>query len=114
LVFSFGDYGNKVMKAFLADLIEQFRAVAFMMPASIGGLVDYLNQLQRGSKAWSIMSFFSHMLSALFFGWLSGVMAAEAGYAEGAIAACGGFGGFLGVRLADLIIHTILRISRRK
>tara|TARA_R110000868_G_scaffold127605_2_gene335405 strand:- start:2597 stop:2905 length:309 start_codon:yes stop_codon:yes gene_type:complete len=102
------------MKSFLADLIEQFRAVAFMIPASIGGLVDYLNQLQRGSKAWSIMSLFSHMLSAVFFGWMSGIVAFEFFQSVGMVAACGGAGGFLGARLPNIILYGVLRINRRK
>jgi len=102
------------MKEMLADLVEQLRSLAYIIPAAFGGFIDYLNQVQRKSKHWSCMSFLTHMLSALFFGWMAGVIAAEAGYSASVIAASGGFGGFLGVRLADLIIYSVMKVNRRK
>lgn len=102
------------MKEMLAELVDQLRSLAYFIPAAFGGFIDFLNQVQRGAKKWDCMSFLTHMLSALFFGWLAGVFAAESGYTAGIIAASGGFGGFLGVRLADLIIYNVMKVNRRK
>ena len=73
-------------------------------PAAIGGILDYVNQLQRGSKNWNFTGFFVHLFSAIFFGWVTGMLAGGFDYDAQIIAAAGGIGGFLGVRIADLIV----------
>lgn len=78
-------------------------ALQYILPAVAGGIIDYLNQVQKGSKKWSVTSFMVHLLSAVFFGWLVGTVAASLGYDAGLVAAAGGAGGFLGIRTADLI-----------
>lgn len=78
-------------------------ALQYIIPAVIGGIIDYLNQIQKGSKKWSITSFVVHLLSAVFFGWFVGTVVASLGYDAGLVAAAGGAGGFLGIRTADLI-----------
>ncbi len=102
------------MKEMLAEVVELFRSLVYLIPAAFGGFIDFLNQVQRGAKTWNCMSFITHMLSALFLGWLARVFAAESGYTHGIIAASGGFGGFLGVRLADLVIYNLMKVNRRK
>ena len=92
---------------------ESLRDFGYLIPAAIGGLVDYLNQLQRGCKRWSVGGFVGHMLSAWFFGWLAGTIVSAFGYGPDFVAASGGMGGFLGVRLADLIIYKIFKVDRR-
>lgn len=97
-------------KNWISDFVRDF---GYLIPAAVGGLVDYLNQLQRGKKHWSLLGFIGHMASALFFGWLAGTLLFGFGYSEHLIAASGGMGGFLGVRLADLIVYKIFKVDRR-
>lgn len=92
---------------------EILRDFGYLIPAAIGGLVDYLNQLQRGCKKWSFKGFIGHMLSAWFFGWLAGTIISGFGYGSDFVAASGGMGGFLGVRLADLIVYKVFKVERR-
>ena len=81
------------------SLIDQF---LLWIPALMGGFVDYLNQIQRGEKVFSLFGFAVHLISAAFFGWATGMAAAGFEYDSNLVAVAGGFGGFLGVRLADL------------
>lgn len=97
-------------KNFISEFLRDF---GYLVPAAIGGLVDYLNQLQRGKKHWSVLGFFGHMISALFFGWLAGTLISGVNYSPNLIAASGGMGGFLGVRFADLIVYKIFKVDRR-
>lgn len=87
---------------------------AILMPALIGGLVDYLNQIQNGKRTWNLIDLSIHLLSALFFGWAAGVLAAEMQYSKDMISAAGGAGGFLGVRLADMFIYKMFGDRRHK
>lgn len=101
------------MRELFQNLLDSISNAAYILPAIAGGIVDYLNQIQRGDKNWSIIGFLVHMLSALFFGWFAGSLAAEMGYSSNIIASCGGLGGFLGVRLADLVIYRVFKIDQR-
>lgn len=101
------------MKESIIEFAESAKNFAYLIPAFIGGVVDFMNQVQRGDKRWSLFGFASHMLSAVFFGWFAGAVAFEFGYSPNMIAASGGLGGFLGVRLADLVISRFLKIDRR-
>ncbi|MCP4930329.1 MAG: hypothetical protein GY918_14870 [Gammaproteobacteria bacterium] len=94
-----------------AVITTAFEALLPFVPAFIGGLIDYFNQLHKGTKAWSIFGFLMHLSSAFFFGWLCGLTAAGAGYTEDVVYAAGGMGGFLGVRVIDLVTHLIRRGS---
>lgn len=80
-------------------------ALQFIIPAVSGGVVDYLNQIQKGSKEWSFTGFAIHLSSAMFFGWLIGTIAGSLGYDGGLVAAAGGVGGFLGIRSIDLVLN---------
>lgn len=90
------------MKFELTTLIDQ---VGIAFPALIGGMVDYLNQMQKGVKKWNPLGFCVHLLSAIFFGWVTGTIVGELGYSLAAVSVGGGVGGFLGVRVADLITY---------
>jgi hypothetical protein len=79
----------------------------FWLPALLGGLVDYFNQLIKGHKKWSKGGFFVHLSSALFFGWMCGSTADGLEHSPHIIAAAGGMGGFFGVRVADLLTYKL-------
>ena len=98
------------MERIITQLIENAYG---WVPALIGGVVDYLNQLQRGKKTLSILGIATHLLSAVFFGWMSGTAVGGLEYSPNMVAAAGGMGGYLGVRLADLITYQILQVNRR-
>lgn len=85
----------------------------FWIPSLVGGFVDYLNQIQRGTKRWSFIGFVTHLLSALFFGWFCGAIAIGMEYDVNIVAACGGMGGFFGVRAADLVAYRFMKTDRR-
>lgn len=87
---------------------------AILIPALMGGLVDYLNQLQAGRKSYKFSGLLIHLVSALFFGWAVGVSAAELSYSKDFVSVAGGAGGFLGVRVADLVAIWISGDRRRK
>lgn len=87
--------------------------VAYSIPAISGGIVDYLNQINRGDKSWSFFGFLTHLCAAMFFGWYAGNVVYGLGYSAGVVAASGGIGGFLGTRISDLIIFKIMDIDRR-
>lgn len=92
----------------MKQLLSQIVATAiYWAPPLVGGIVDYVNQLVRGDKHWSLGEFCVHVGSAVFFGWLSGMAAQGLGYEAGLIGAAGGMGGFLGVRLADLVTYSL-------
>jgi len=74
-----------------------------ILAALCGGVVDYANQIYSGDKAFSVMSMLIHLLSAVFFGWVVGTAASGFGYGEDIIRGAGGLGGFLGVRVADIL-----------
>ncbi len=99
------------MKETIRQIID---TSGFWLPPLIGGLVDYLNQVQRGDKKYSLFGFAIHLLSALFFGWFTGTIVAGFEYSVNIVAAAGGMGGFLGVRVADLIAYRFMKIDRRK
>jgi len=99
------------MEKVIGQLVE---SAGYWLPALTGGAVDYLNQVQRGDKKWSIYGFAVHLFSAIFFGWLVGTLTVALGYEAGVVAASGGMGGFLGVRAADLITYRLMRVDRRK
>ena len=98
------------MEKFLAHIGE---LVAYWIPALAGGVVDYLNQINRGDKRWSFLGFATHLCAAMFFGWCAGNVIYGLGYPGGVVAASGGIGGFLGTRISDLIIFKIMEIDRR-
>ena len=87
---------------------------AILLPAFVGGLVDYLNQLQAGRKSFRISGLLIHLVSALFFGWAVGVSASELNYSADLVSVAGGAGGFLGVRVADLVAIWVSGDRRRK
>ena len=99
------------MEKFIGQVAE---SMGYWLPALIGGIVDYFNQLQRGDKTWSVFGFAIHLMSAVFFGWITGIAIADFGYEQGIVAASGGMGGFLGVRVADLITYKFMSIDRCK
>ncbi|MDH3375367.1 MAG: phage holin family protein [Gammaproteobacteria bacterium] len=101
--------GSK-MKQILHQLAD---ILVSIVPAILGGVVDYINQIHNGTKSWSWIGFVIHLVSAMFFGWACGAIAAGAGEGVHIIAASGGLGGFLGVRVADLIVWRILGSDRR-
>ena len=76
-----------------------------IVPALIGGVVDYANQVIRGLREFQAMELFVHLLSAAFFGWMIGTTASGLGHVDSIVAAAGGLGGFLGVRIADIIVY---------
>lgn len=98
------------MDKFIDQILEN---VFYWLPALIGGIVDYFNQIQRGDKKWSYIGFFIHLLSAVFFGWLVGLAANGFGYNANLVGAAGGMGGFLGVRIADLLTYRLMNVDRR-
>ena len=55
-----------------------------------------------------------HLLSAVFFGWVCGSIAAGLGYGVHVISASSGIGGFLGVRVADLVTWRLMGEDRRR
>jgi hypothetical protein len=99
------------MEKLLAQMAD---SISYWLPALAGGVVDYLNQLQRGSKTWSIAGFLIHLLSAVFFGWVTGTVTGGFDYSPNVVAAAGGMGGFLGVRIADLVTYRFMNIDRRQ
>ena len=100
--------GNNEMERIISQSLD---AISTILPAILGGLIDYINQLQRGRKVWSILGFLIHFSSAIFFGWMSGTLAEGLGYTPDVVAASGGMGGYLGVRLADLLSHVITSVK---
>ena len=98
----------------LDTFIEWFvGSVLFWLPPMLGGAVDYLNQVSKGQKKRSFKGFFMHILSALFFGWVCGRIAAGLGYEADLIYAAAGLGGFFGVRVADLLTHLVERTRNK-
>jgi uncharacterized membrane protein len=102
------------MKESIVELFEQCKSLVYLLPAAIGGLVDYMNQVQNGKRKWQFFQFCIHIFSAAFFGWMVGSFVAELGYQQGFSSAAAGFGGFLGVRVADLLIYKLFGKERRK
>lgn len=86
---------------------------AIYAPAILGGLVDYINQLSTGKRRWSALGFCVHIMSAGFFGWLIGMTASGLEYDIQLVSASSGMGGFLGVRVADLIVHKLTKTERK-
>lgn len=99
------------MKALFAHINE---ILVSIIPAFLGGVVDYVNQIHNGAKSWSPLGFIVHIVAAVFFGWICGAIAAGLEYNSNIIAATGGIGGFLGVRVADLIQWKIIGKDRRR
>ena len=97
----------------MKDLLIKLDGLLAILPALAGGIIDYINQVYSGTKTWSACGFAIHISSAVFFGWVCGSGAAGLGYGPNIIAAIGGIGGFLGVRVADLIQTRVLDIERR-
>ena len=75
-----------------------------MVPAFIGGLLDYARQIQQKIREFNFAALTLHCAAALFFGWVVNTWTVEMGYSVEAAKAAGGVGGWIGVRLADLII----------
>ena len=95
-------------------LVQVVESAGAWLPGIMGGVVDYLNQLARGEKKWSIYGFAVHLFSAGFFGWMTGTLVGGMNYDSGIVAASCGLGGFLGVRVADLITYKFMGIDQRK
>lgn len=93
------------MKALISQL---FDTAGYVVPALLGGIIDYVNQLQSGRKSWAWTEFLVHLASAVFFGWLTGLTAGGLDYSVQIVAAAGGMGGFLGVRIADMATYVLL------
>jgi len=87
------------------------REIGFWMTGAAGGVVDYLNQLARGERRWSLAGAAVHVLSALFFGYLVGLGATGLGYSQEVCSALSGLGGYFGVRVADLAMIFLNRRS---
>jgi len=69
----------------------------------VGGLLDYWHQVQTGQRKPTLWSFVLHVGMAMFFGWICGLCAKGGGWGYEWSLAAAGLGGFLGVRLADLL-----------
>lgn len=90
------------------------------VPALLGGVVDYFNQVYNGKKHWTWIGFIVHLTSAVFFGMVCGVLAQA--YAENSqwlraeyvSTAAAAMGGFLGVRIADMVVWRFLKADRRR
>ena len=102
------------MKPFLEPIMQFFRDYELLIPAAAGGLVDYMNKLYRGTSVWSVLGFFVHLASAIFFGWLTGSLVEGLDYSHQAVASAGGIGGFLGTRVADLAVAVTSKLSGTK
>ena len=102
------------MKTLLEPLLQFFRDYELIIPAAVGGLVDYMNQLYRKTSVWSIIGFCVHLSSAIFFGWLTGSLVEGLDYSHQAVASAGGIGGFLGTRVADLAVAVVNRVTGGK
>lgn len=76
---------------------------AIIAPALIGGAVDYANQVARGVRVPGFIDFVVHSVSAVFFGWMLGLLAGEHGMGQSAVTAAIGFGGYMGTRTADFL-----------
>lgn len=98
----------------IKELIIKFDDLLALIPAILGGFIDYVNQLYNGQKSWSIAGFLVHLISACFFGWVVGSLAAGLHYNTHIIAAASGVGGFLGVRVADLVTWRLIGKDRRR
>lgn len=81
---------------------EIIKVIAPWLAALAGGFVDYVTQIQRGTKDWSWASLLFHLFSAAFFGYLMSALALHLGYEVKLTGAAAGLGGFLGVRVVDL------------
>ena len=77
---------------------------AVTVPAFIGGVLDYAMQVQQKKRLFSLSAFLLHCAAALFFGWVVNTWTVELGYSIDAAKAAGGVGGWIGVRISDLII----------
>ena len=99
------------MKALISQMLD---TAGYILPALLGGIIDYINQLQSGRKSWAPAEFVAHLASAVFFGWLTGLTASGLGYNVEIVAAAGGMGGFLGVRIADVATHRLAAWGKRK
>lgn len=99
-----------MMKSEFLQFIDS--AAPYFAPV-VGGLVDYVNQISKGVRRWNFLGFIVHLASALFFGWVIGKAASGLGYESDLILAASGFGGFMGVRVADLISYKFLGDRRR-
>ena len=99
------------MEKFIGQVVE---TAGVWLPGIVGGLIDYLNQVLNGQKKGSVYSFVVHILSAGFFGWMTGALVGGLDYDAGVIAASCGLGGYLGVRVADLITYKFLGVDQRK
>ncbi len=78
-----------------------------MVPAFIGGLLDYARQIQQKIRKFNIAALCLHCAAAIFFGWVVNTWTVELGYSVEAAKASGGVGGWIGVRFADLIISAV-------
>lgn len=88
------------MDKYLAELAE---ATKFWLPALIGGLVDYTNQVVRKTKRRGLVVGVTHIATAVFFGWMSATLVTGLDYAYDVAAASGGLGGYMGLRTAELL-----------
>ena len=99
------------MKTLIEPLLRMLSQFELWVPAAVGGFVDYINQVQRGSRQWEYFGFIVHLVSAIFFGWMTGMLAGGLEYDTQVVAAAGGIGGFLGVRIADLIVTMVKKFK---
>lgn len=94
----------------MQELIDALQESFWWCVAALtGGIIDWLNQTQKGTKDTSFTGLFVHLASALFFGWVAGNLAGAyvALYAggvkegDGLIGAAGALGGYMGIRFID-------------
>lgn len=87
-----------------STLIQQLSNALPWIAALVGGVLDYANEIRRGSKSWSLIGFTLHCSSAVFFGWVVYSLAGHFGYGGDAAGAAAGLGGFMGTRCADILV----------
>ena len=102
----------------MKEMIDQAAITALaslkpLIPGAFGGVVDYLNKLQKGERHWSFVGFLVHLVSAMFFGWILFEVAIGWGYDGHLAGALSGLGGFLGTRVADLAQSIINKYTGR-
>ena len=93
------------MKSLITAVLD---AWPLLLAAGAGGLIDWINQVHKGSKKRTLGGLLIHLLSALFFGWAAGRLASGIGYPTDIVYAASGIGGYFGVRVADLITYYAL------
>lgn len=85
----------------LADVV--ISKIALITAAILGGLIDWFHQVRYNGRKPKILDLVLHLVSAAFFGWISGVFITSLGYDGSAVYAANGLGGAMGMRLIDNI-----------